>query len=81
MSHLDEVVDIGARVRASSLTKPAWYDVEPGTYLIADVGTDPADPKSETVTLLSVTGGEPSPPLVTRTSRGQTALGDLIWGK
>ncbi len=78
---LDEVVHITRRVRASSMTLPPWHDVDPGVYIIADVSSDPADPGSETVILCPVEGGDNLPPLVTRTSRGQTALGDLVWGE
>ena len=74
---LSEMVTIRKLTRAASeLT--GWVDVEPGEYLVTAVEENPKV-GSEIVSLQRRDGKEYLS-LVTRTARGQTALGDEIWG-
>ncbi len=70
-----EVVTIRATTRAA-VFQGGWVDVEPGNYIVTSV----EQPRigGELVSLQRKDGKEYTS-LVTRTARGQTAIGDAIW--
>jgi len=72
-----EVVTIRKITRAAS-SGAGWVDVEPGEYLVTAV-EERSELGNELVSIKRKDGVE-YPLLVTRTARGQTAIGDEIWG-
>lgn len=73
-ARLNEVVHVRKLTRVA-LATGGWADVEPGEYLIVDVGHDKAG--GEVTTLQSKDGTTLA--VVSKTTRDLTAIGEEIW--